>query len=434
MRFADTGLQIIDGDRGTNYPNKSEFHKSGYCLFLNTGNVTKAGFSFNDVDFISEEKNALLRKGKAAKNDIVLTTRGTVGNVAFVSPTIPFEHIRINSGMVLIRSDPKKIDPYYLYSFLRSNLFQKQVLSNGSGSAQPQLPIGAFKNIAFPLPQIETQQKIAATISALDDKIYCNNRINAELEAIIKSLYDYWFVQFDFPDANGKPYKSSGGKMIYNATLNREIPAGWGNVSLENWIDQDKTGDWGKEMPEGNHLLEVICVRGTDIRSINEMGSVTAPTRFILEKNKAKILAPFDFVVEISGGSPTQSTGRVLAVTDPMLKRFTKPAICSNFCKAFSLKNQSLFFNFLYEWMSVYENGVLFGWEGKTSGIKNLLFDSFIANHQVPKPSDETSQRFFDFVSPIHAEKHKLLAQNAELETIRDWLLPMLMNGQVTVT
>ena len=85
-------------------------------------------------------------------------------------------------------------------------------------------------------PDIEEQKKIAAVLSALDAKIDCNNRINAELEAMAKTLYDYWFVQFDFPDANGKPYKSSGGKMVYNATLKREIPAGWESNRLNNYF------------------------------------------------------------------------------------------------------------------------------------------------------------------------------------------------------
>ena len=134
--------------------------------------------------------------------------------------------------MVLIRVDQETIDPYYLYSFLRSDTFKSQVLANDSGSAQPQLPIRALENISFPLPDIETQKKISAVLYALDAKIEFNNRINAELEAMARTLYDYWFVQFDFPDANGKPYKSSGGKMVYNPILKLDIPEGWAQSTI----------------------------------------------------------------------------------------------------------------------------------------------------------------------------------------------------------
>jgi type I restriction enzyme S subunit len=240
-------------------------------------------------------------------------------------------------------------------------------------------------------------------------------------------------VQFDFPDANGKPYKSSGGKMVYNATLKREIPAGWEIGPLSDWIARDKTGDWGKDVAEGNYTLSVDCIRGTDIKGLNGTGTVSAPTRFILEKNKEKILAPFDFVVEISGGSPTQSTGRLALITSETIKRFPRPIICSNFCKAISLEDNAYFFNFAYLWKSAYESKTLFGWEGKTSGIKNLLFDAFTAKHMVCSPPRKLAQRFFDFVSPMEDKKQKLLQENDVLGSLRDWLLPLLMNGQVTV-
>ena len=120
-------------------------------------------------------------------------------------------------------------------------------------------------------------------------------------------------------------------------------------------------------------------------------------------------------------------------ITDDVLSRFTHPLICSNFCKAISLRNKDLFYCFAYLWNDLYGNGVLFGWEGKTSGIKNLLFDSFVTKHQVPIPPLGLAKKFFDFVAPLEQQKQTLLKENTRLESLRDWLLPMLMNGQVTV-
>ena len=145
------------------------------------------------------------------------------------------------------------------------------------------------------------QKAIANILSALDQKIALNNQINAQLEQMAKTLYDYWFVQFDFPDENGKPYKSSGGEMVYNDTLKREIPKGWEAQKISHWLQSDKSGDWGKEIQEGNYTLQVNCIRGADINAVNFQGNIEAPIRFILPKNKHKLLSPFNLVVEISG-------------------------------------------------------------------------------------------------------------------------------------
>jgi restriction endonuclease S subunit len=116
--LGEAPLEIIDGDRGNNYPNKEEFRSTGYCLFLNTSNVAKDGFNFAELDFVTRERDLLLRKGKLKRNDCVLTTRGTVGNTAFFGPAVKYENIRINSGMVIVRPDANLLDPYYLYCYL----------------------------------------------------------------------------------------------------------------------------------------------------------------------------------------------------------------------------------------------------------------------------------------------------------------------------
>ena len=257
--------------------------------------------------------------------------------------------------------------------------------------------------------------------------------VNDNLEQVAKTIYDYWFVQFDFPNENGKPYKSSGGKMVYSEELNREIPEGWEVKSLSSFISKDKSGDWGKEEKEGNYTLKVECVRGADINGINGKGEVKTPIRYILEKNDGKILTHNDFVVEISGGSPTQSTGRIACITNQVLNRFTNPLICSNFCKAVSLHQEIEASFFLNTWNAAYSNGTLFGFEGKTSGIKNLLFDNFVNTYIVAKPTEYLIKSFDHNISSFEKKRQENLKQNQELTKLRDWLLPMLMNGQVKV-
>ena len=197
VKLEESPIQILDGDRGKNYPSKSEFKEKGFCLFLNAGNVTKDGFNFSSKDFISSERDNLLRKGKLKKYDVVLTTRGTVGNVSYYDDSVPFSDIRINSGMVILRSDRKKIIPRYLYFFLRSTLFDTQVHALQSGSAQPQLPIRDIKRIEITCPTVNLQKAIVNVLGTLDDKIELNRQMNETLESMAQALFKSWFVDFD---------------------------------------------------------------------------------------------------------------------------------------------------------------------------------------------------------------------------------------------
>jgi type I restriction enzyme S subunit len=321
----------------------------------------------------------------------------------------------------------------FLYYLINNPRFEGYVFRTQTGSSVPHISKTQIEDFEVPQIDLLIQQKIAKVLSDLDLKIQINNRINSELEAMAKTLYDYWFVQFDFPDANGKPYKTSGGKMVWNAELKREIPVGWEVKLYSDWINNDKSGDWGKEQPEGNYTEKVYCIRGADINGLNGTGELKSPERYILEKNLHKTLDPADLIVEISGGSPVQSTGRLAFITEGTLARFDAPIICSNFCKAVTLKNKKLLYNFVYHWKSIYDAGVLFGYEGKTSGIKNLLFDSFVSSHYTIVPEETLAEKFYDFMESIQAKKQKNLKENQELALLRDWLLPMLMNGQVSV-
>jgi restriction endonuclease S subunit len=160
--FADEEIiKIIDGDRGKAYPKGTEFGKSGYCLFLNTGNVLNGAFDFSDCDFITSQKDNELRKGKLVRGDVVLTTRGTLGNNALYDTSIKHERVRINSGMVILRVNASNVLPEYLVAILNSDNFTNQVLALTSGSAQQQLPISVLSTVTLQLPSIALQQELA---------------------------------------------------------------------------------------------------------------------------------------------------------------------------------------------------------------------------------------------------------------------------------
>ena len=164
--------EIIDGDRGANYPKQEEFSDNGFCLFLNAKNVTANGFSFENCMFITAEKDKLLRKGKLSRGDVVLTTRGTIGNLAFYDGAVPYEHIRINSGMVILRMKRERItERFFVEQFKMQLASIKEKIA--SGSAQPQLPISTMNKIVMLVPDVELQHQFAAFVERTDKSKLC---------------------------------------------------------------------------------------------------------------------------------------------------------------------------------------------------------------------------------------------------------------------
>lgn len=287
--------EIIDGDRGKNYPQQHEFLDEGYCLFLNTGNVTKAGFSFDSNQFISKEKCDLLRKGKLQRHDIVYTTRGTVGNAAFYSDSIPYEHVRINSGMVIIRPKETIVCTEFLYQILKSDYYRPFFRKYCTGSAQPQLPIKNFSTIELDLPDLPVQRFIAGILSSYDDLIENNQKQIKLLEEAAQRLYKEWFVDLRFPGHESTPIVDG-------------VPEGWREQSLYQIADvvmgQSPKSEYYNQVGEGLPFHQGVGSYGnrfvsdetysTSFTRIAEAGSilfsVRAPVgRLNLTKNKVVI-------------------------------------------------------------------------------------------------------------------------------------------------
>jgi len=164
-------LQIIDGDRGKNYPKKAEFFDDGYCLFLNTKNVRPDGFNFDLTMFITEEKDKVLHKGKLQRRDVILTTRGTIGNIAIYENSVKYDHIRINSGMLIFRPNESVITSEYLFEVMRSSIIKMQIAEFTTGAAQPQLPIKTLVNFTIPVPKsIRVQGQIVSRLHKLSQQ------------------------------------------------------------------------------------------------------------------------------------------------------------------------------------------------------------------------------------------------------------------------
>ena len=322
---------------------------------------------------------------------------------------------QINSVIV-----SEKYSSRYIYYTLSNNYKLLRNAATGS-TALPLLNKTDFELLSFQIHSDKSdQQKIAAALSALDAKIDCNNRINAELEAMAKTLYDYWFVQFDFPfdfaqgkpDANGKPYKSSGGKMVYNATLKREIPAGWEVLNLSDFVDLIKGNVSPADVSENTPYIGLEHIGRKTIALANWANSdLAASDKTVFKKNDILFgkIRPYFHKVAVAPFDGITSTDTI--ILRPKKKIFSGLALESVFADEFvEAATQS------------------------STGSKMPRADwNVLQNYKIPGPTMDLLH-VFNAVYEKALEKIQLSGlENKKLAELRDWLLPLLMNGQVTV-
>ena len=382
-----------------------------------------------DSFMLATARSNEISKFQLKKGQVALTkdseTRDDIGIPTYIADD--FDDVILGYHCALITPNKDILDGRYLNALLHTDYAKKYFACNASGSGQRYaLSVEALNSFPVPMIPLRNQERIGEIFSALDKKIELNRRINQNLEAMAKQLYDYWFVQFDFPNEEGKPYKSSGGEMVWNEKLKREIPKRWKDITLNAFIDKNKGGDWGYDTSKDG-TIKVGCVRGADIIKLNDV-----PTRHITSKHSDRLLEDGDIVIEISGGSPVQATGRVALITKGVIERNGGALVCSNFCQSFSMKKRVLSEYFYYLWQSLYDNDNMFNFEGKTSGIKNFQTDVFLANHWF-EAQEQLIEKFHAIVSQYHLMIDKNIIENNNLTKQRDELLPLLMNGQVLV-
>ena len=193
-------------------------------------------------------------------------------------------------------------------------------------------------------------------------------------------------------------------------------------------------GDWGKESSQGNYTQQVYCIRGADIPEVKAGNKGKMPNRYILPKNYAvKQLVDGDVVVEISGGSPIQSTGRVAAISQSLLDRYDKGMVCTNFCKALKPKQGYSMFLYYY-WQYLYNRNVFFSYENGTTGIKNLDISGFIESEPIVLPPSQLVKKFDVYCQSIFDITFANGLESEQLSVLRDSLLPKLMSGEIDVS
>ena len=338
-----------------------------------------------------------------APHSVIVAMYGaTAGNVA-----VNLNPLTTNQACCNLEINEARADYRFIYYFLK--LQYRKLSSLANGGAQQNLNAQLIKHFEVFLPKLDVQKKIADILWTLDDKIELNKRINDNLQQQAQALFKKWFI--DNPDA-----------------------ALWQEGTFSDLIEKTISGDWGKDTLSGNNTEMVYCIRGADIPEVRAGNKGKMPIRYILPKNFAsKQLVNGDIVVEISGGSPTQSTGRAAAISSSLLARYDKGMVCTNFCKA--LKPITGYSMYVYHyWQYLYNRGVFFLYENGTTGIKNLDISGFIETEPILLAPAELIKKFDTFCQSVFSMVYANGLESEQLALVRDTLLPKLMSSEIDVS
>jgi type I restriction enzyme S subunit len=402
-------------------PMSQEYVEQG-VPFLRSLNVSPFKFDSADIKFVSSEFHQKIRKSALKPGDVVVVRTGNPGVSCVVPESLPDANC---SDLIVIRPG-SNLDPHFLCYYINS-ITQSHIKGQLVGAIQQHFNIGAAKEILFPKVSRDYQQRIAAVLTTLDAKIELNNRINEELEGMAKLLYDYWFVQFDFPmtaaraaalgkpHLTGHPYRASGGKMIYNETLKREIPLGWEHSTIGETF---KTHLGGTPSRQNGHYWNP--------GELNWLSSGENPSTFVLAPDeKISKLGLLNSPAKLlPAGTVVLSIVRHLRASILGIEAATNQSVVG------MLETPSFKHCFIYPYIvrEIPRLMVL-----RTGAQQPHINKGVLDESPLVIPDEPTLGAYTKLASPLFSQIKNHQQQNQELTQLRDWLLPMLMNGQVTV-
>ena len=400
-------IDIISG--GTPKTSESKYWSGGNIDWLSINDFNNGNrFVYSSEKKITElalkESNIkLLNKG-----DVIISARGTVGVLAQIGKPMCF-----NQSCFGLRGKKELIDNDFLYYVLKNYIHNLKKKSQGS--VFDTINIKSFDLMEIDIPNYASQCDIASVLSVLDQKIELNNRINAELEAMAKTLYDYWFVQFDFPNEDGKPYKSSGGKMVYNSTLKREIPEGWETNTIAQVFSTSLGGTPSTHNKDYWHNADIHWISSAETTFFPIISSEQKITLKGLEHSAACLLPKGTVVISIVRyirpsilGVDAATNQSVVGIkeTDIFKSSFIYPYLCGEVPKFMALR---------------------------TGAQQPHINKKVIDDNIIIIPINSVLELYYKIANPIFDKIMTVAFENKHLIELRDFLLPMLMNGQVTV-
>jgi type I restriction enzyme S subunit len=403
------------GSGGTPLSTKKEYYDGGKIPWINSGEVGQ--------NKITSTKNYITDLG-VENSSAKLFPKGTVllamyGATAGRASILDFEATTNQAICAII---PKKgYNNWFVKYYL--DLLYDYLVGISSGSARDNLNQNGIQDIEIPFPNYDLQERIVSILYLLDSKIELNNRINAELESMAKTIYDYWFVQFDFPDKNGKPYKSSGGKMVWNDELKREIPEGWDVKELRSEIEIQRGISYTSKEIDGDGI-PMINLNSFHLNGTYKPEGIKTYSGKFSEKN---LVYPGDLLIAATDVTRNaEIIGRAILVPD----YYKENLVFSMDIAKISSKNiPSSYLMMLFN-SNHYHNYIK--WFANGTLVLHLNLDG-VNRYLMEMPPKGLLDRFNDFYLPIAKRIYSTARENNQLTEIRDWLLPMLMNGQVKV-
>jgi len=372
---------------------------------LVTAKIVKGGKILEPNEFIAEKDyDNWMTRGLPQIDDIVLTTEAPLGEIALIKD----KNIALAQRIITLRGKKKYVHNPFLKYYFQSSQGQYELDSRASGTTVFGIKAAVLRKTPVNLPPLPEQKAIAEVLSSLDDKIDLLHRQNKTLEQMAETLFRQWFVE--------------------------EAEEDWEFTTFKKWIADTVGGEWGKENPQSDFLKPVICIRGTDIADLNIGLANKAPLRYVKE-NKFKKIAPNtgDIIIEISGGTENQSTGRTTYINDDIKELFQYPLVFSNFSRLIRIRKiEYSLFTYLY-FQYLYKKDEFFNLENGSSGIKNLDYKTLLFEYEFLMPSEEKVIKFNKIVVSDFSKINKNKIQIRTLETLRDTLLPKLMSGEVRV-
>lgn len=359
--------------------------------------------------FISEKrfKEIIEKFGAPKEDDILLTSVGSLGIPYKVKPNDRF-YFKDGNLTWFKDIDKEKLLPDYLMYWLSSGVGKQKLEEITIGSTQAAFTISGLKTIIIEIPSINTQRQITSILTSLDDKIDLLRREKATLESMAETLFRQWFVV--------------------------EAKEEWEEGKLGDYVVETVGGEWGKENPEGDYTKAVQCIRGTDIADLNVGLADKTPIRFVKESKFEKIEPRNgDIIMEISGGTENQSTGRVAYINEDVKTLFQYPIVFSNFCRLLRVDEKYSYFLYCYL-KYLYDQDEYFNLENGSSGIKNLDYKALLYELTYPMPNDK--QQILDFNDKVNVYFEKINRNKQQIQTLiqmRDGLLPKLMNNEIKI-
>jgi len=391
-----------------------------------------------DLPRIGKDDVERLQRYKLRQGDIIFARKGSVSRRAIVRADE--DGWVQGSDCIRLRLDTDKINPAFVAYCFGTQAHITWIEQHAHGATMPSLNQEILRLIPIMLPSKELQDHIAHILGTLDDKIELNRRMNRTLEAIARAIFKSWFVDFDPVHAKAEGREPIGmdpetaalfPDSFQDSPLG-ESPKGWVVGSLHEHINFALGGDWGKETEDEVHTEPAYCIRGTDLPALQQGQLPELRLRYLKPSSREKrSLQPFDVVFEVSGGSPTQSTGRSLLLNRRLLGAYDLPLVCTNFCRLvrFSSEEVALFASFLLR--RLYSVGVFFAHETGTTTIKNFAFKRFFENFDVAIPDQSVLSAFSQALAPLLEARALSGTESDVLSTQRDVLPPHLLAGEI---